>query len=129
MSLFLRNDAGGCRFDGLENKAECLGAPMQIVDHPRAVTGLVEGRAGVDVLHPGTQGVVEQDCNLARRGVVRLRLADARREPPVESTQRRVGPSNGYGSKPEERRSSVPATACWGRERLAARDLVARCQA
>ena len=85
---------------------------MQIMDYPRAVACLVERRTGIDVLHSVTYGVVEQDCDLARRGGHRLGLADARREPPVECAQRGVGPSNGYGSKAQERRGPAPATAC-----------------
>ena len=108
---FLRNGDAECRLHGLENEAECLGAPMQIVDHPRAVACLVERRAGIDVLHSVTHGVVEQDCDLARRGGHRLGLADARREPPVEGAERSISPSNGYGSKPQKRRSPAPGTA------------------
>ena len=85
---------------------------MQILDHSRAVSCLVERRAGVNVFHPVTHGVVEQDGDLARRGSYRLGLADARRKPPVECAQRRVGPSNGYGSKPQKRRGPAPGAAC-----------------
>src|SRR5271165_5513714 len=42
---FLRNGNSSCRLEGLEREAEGLRAPMQIVDHPRAVSGLVERRA------------------------------------------------------------------------------------
>src|SRR6202011_2201342 len=128
--LFLRNDddARG-RLHGLENKSECLGAPMQIVHYPRAVTCLVERRTGVDVLHSMTHSIVEQDCDLACRGRHRLGLADARREPPVECAQRGVGPSNSYGSKAQERRGPAPATACSRREHFPAGDLIAWRQA
>ena len=72
---------------------------MQIMDQPLAVACLVERRAWIDVLHSVTYSVIEQDCDLARRGRHRLGLANARRKPPVECAQRGVGPSNGYGSK------------------------------
>jgi hypothetical protein len=81
---FLRNGDAGCRRYGLERKAENLCAPMQIVDDPGPIAGLVEGCARVDVVHPVTNGVVEQDGNFARRGGDRLGFADARREPPIE---------------------------------------------
>ena len=84
---------------------------MQIVDYPRAVACLVGRRTGVDVLHSVTHGVVEQDCDLARRGGHRLGLADACREPPVEGAERGIGASNGYGSKPQKCRSAAPGTA------------------
>src|ERR1019366_1833356 len=119
---FLRNDDARWRLHGLENKSECLDTPMQIVHYPCAVARLVVRCTGVDVLHSMTHGVIEQDCDLACRGGHRLGLANARREPPEEGAQCRVGPSNAYGSKPQERRSSAPATARSGREDLAARD-------
>ena len=37
-----------------------------------------------------------------------IAFADARREPPVECAQCRVGPSNGYGSKSQKRRGPAP---------------------
>ena len=77
---------------------------MQILDHSRAVSCLVVRRAGVDVFHSVTHGAVEQDGDLARRGSYCLGIADACRKPPVECALRRVGPSNGYGSKPQKRR-------------------------
>jgi hypothetical protein len=85
---------------------------MQVVYYPRAVPRLVERRTGVDILHSVTHGVIEQDCDLARRSGHRLGLTDARREPPVEGAQRGVGPSNGYGSEPQERRGASPAATC-----------------
>src|SRR3984893_13555236 len=109
---FLRNGGARGHLHGLENKSECLGAPMQIIDDSSAVACLVERRAGIDVLHSVPYGVIEQDCDLARRGRHRLGLADARREPPVECAQRGVGPSNSNRSKTQERRGPVPATAC-----------------
>ena len=57
---------------------------------------------GADVLHSVPYGIVEQDCDLARRGDDRLGLADARREPPVE------GADWCYGSKPQQCRSAPP---------------------
>ena len=38
---FLRNGDTSFGLQGLENKPECLGTPVQIVDHPRAVACLV----------------------------------------------------------------------------------------
>lgn len=38
---FLRSGSTDFRLQGLENKAECLGTPMQIVDYSRSVTRLV----------------------------------------------------------------------------------------
>jgi transposase-like protein len=107
---FLRNDDVSFRLHWLENKAECFGATMKIRNHPRAVACLVERCTGVDVLHSVAHGVVEQNRDLARGGGDRLGLADARREPPVEGAQRRIGPPDGHGSKPQERRSPAPAT-------------------
>jgi len=39
---FLRNDATGRGLNWLKNKAECLGAPMQIFDCPLTVSGGVQ---------------------------------------------------------------------------------------
>src|ERR1700680_1718085 len=111
-SGFLRNDDARCRIHGLENKSECLGAPMQIVNYACAVACLVVRCTGIDILHSVTHGVVEQDCDLARCRGHRLSLANTRREAPEEGTQRRVGPPDAYGSKPQERRSSAATTAC-----------------
>jgi hypothetical protein len=71
---FLRNGAR-CRLHRLENKPECFGVSMQIIDDPGAIACFVERRAGVD--HSVTHGVVEQNCDLARRGGHRLGFADA----------------------------------------------------
>src|SRR6266404_8837290 len=57
-----------CWLRGVENKPERLGAPMQILDHALAVPGLVERRTRIDVLHSMAHGVIEQNCDLARRG-------------------------------------------------------------
>src|SRR6516225_3348490 len=126
---FLRNGDARYRLYGLEREAEGLCAPMQIVYDAGPIAGLVERRARVDVVHAVTHGVVEQDSDLACGGGDRLGLADARREPPVESAQRRVSPSDGYGGKPQERRGPAPRTASARREHLAAGDLVTRRQA
>ena len=75
--LFLRNDGTSLWLKGLENEAECLGAPMQIVDYSRAVACLVGRGPGVDVLHSVTHGVVEEDCDLSSRGGHGLSLTDA----------------------------------------------------
>ena len=63
--------------EGLENKTESLGTPMQIVDYSRAVACLVGRGPGVDVFHSVTHGVVEEDCDLAGRGGYSLCLTDA----------------------------------------------------
>ena len=75
---FLRNGSTGFRLQGLQNKAECLGTSVQIVDHPRTVARLVGRGPGIDVIHSVTHGVVEQNCDLAGRGGDCLGLADAR---------------------------------------------------
>ena len=77
--LTLENDYGdaGGGLEGLENKAERLGTPTQIIDHPLAIAGLVERRARIDVLHSVTDGVIEQDRDLACSGGHRIGLADA----------------------------------------------------
>jgi hypothetical protein len=74
---FLRNDGTSLWLEGLENKAECLSTPMQIVDYSRAVACLVGRGPGVDVLHSVTHGVVEEDCDLSSRGGHGLSLTDA----------------------------------------------------
>jgi hypothetical protein len=83
-------------------------------DYGPAACGSVsrERRAWIDVLHSVTYSVIEQHCDLARRGRHRLGLANTGREPPVECAQRGAGPSNGYGSKAQERSGPAPATAC-----------------
>src|SRR5208337_1936531 len=48
--------ATGRRLNWLKNKAECLGAPMQIFDHPLTVSGVVERRTRVDIFHSVTHG-------------------------------------------------------------------------
>ena len=108
---FLRNGSTSFWLHGLENKAECLGTPMQIVDHPRAVACLVRRRSGIDVFHSMTHGVVEQHCDLAGRGGDRLGLADAGREPPVKGAERGVGASDGDGSKAQKRRCPAAGPA------------------
>ena len=80
-AAFLRN---GHRRRWLEDEAEGLGAPMQVGDNPRAIAGLVGGRPRVDVVHPVTEGIVEENRDLACGRGDRLDLADARGEPPVE---------------------------------------------
>jgi hypothetical protein len=97
---FLRNGDAGRWVYGLEHKAEGLRSPMQIVNHPRAVSGLIGRRTRVYIFHPVLHGIVEQHCDLARRGGHCLGLADARREPSVEGAQCGVGSSHGCGSKP-----------------------------
>src|SRR5512142_295280 len=59
---FLRNGSttDGRRLNWLKDKAECLGAPMQIFDHPLTVSDVVERRTRVDIFHTVTHGVVEQ---------------------------------------------------------------------
>jgi hypothetical protein len=79
---------------------------MQIVNHPRAVSGLIGRHTRVYILHPVLHGIVEQRCDLARRGGHCLGLADARREPSVEGAQCGVGSPQGCGSKPQVRRGS-----------------------
>jgi hypothetical protein len=49
----------------LEHKAEGLRSTMQVVNHPRAVSGLVGRCARVYVFHPVLHGIVEQHCDLA----------------------------------------------------------------
>ena len=74
----LRNGSTDFRLQGLENKAECLGTPMQIVDHSRPVTRLVGRGSGIDIVHSVSHSIVEQNCDLAGRGGHGLGLADAR---------------------------------------------------
>jgi hypothetical protein len=74
---FLRNDD---RRRWLEDEAEGLGAPTQVVDDPCTITGPVGGCARVDVVHSVTDGVVEENRDLARSRGDRLDLADARGE-------------------------------------------------
>ena len=73
-----RNGSTYFRLQGLENKAECLGTPMQIVDHSRPVTRLVGPGPGIDIVHSVSHSIVEQNCDLAGRGGHGLGLADAR---------------------------------------------------
>jgi hypothetical protein len=123
---FLRN---GHRRRWLEDEAEGLGAPTQVADDPRTITGLVGGRPRVDVVHPVMQGVVEENRNLARGRGDRLDLADARGKPSVEGTQGGVGSPDRYRGEPQERRGPAARAARARREHLATRDLVARRQA
>ena len=99
---FLRNGGTSFGLQGLENKPECLGTPVQIVDHPRAVARLVRRGSGIDVFHSMTHGVVKQHCDLAGRGGYRLGLADAGREPPIKGAERGVRASDGDGSKAQK---------------------------
>src|SRR5262245_63550039 len=73
---FLRNGSSSFGLQGLENKPECLGTPMQIVNDSGAVAGLVGRGPWIDILHSVPHSVVEQDCDLAGRGGHRLGLAD-----------------------------------------------------
>src|ERR1700733_12863602 len=61
---------------GLEHKAEGLRSPMQVVYHSRAVSGLISRRTRVYIFHPVLHGIVEQHCDLARRGSHCLGLSD-----------------------------------------------------
>jgi hypothetical protein len=83
-NAFLRNGNAWGWVYGLERKAEGFRSPMQIVNHPCAVSGLVGGRARVYIFHPVLHRVIEQHCDLARRGGHCFGFADARREPSVE---------------------------------------------
>ena len=75
---FLRNGSPDFRLQWLENKAECLGASMQIADHSRPVTRLVGRGPAIDIVHSVSHSIVEQNCDLAGRGGHGLGLADAR---------------------------------------------------
>ena len=76
-----------------------------------------------------TQGVIEENCDLARGRGDRLDLPDARGKPPVKGTQGGVGSSDRYRGEPQERRGPAPRAARARREYLATGDLVARRQA
>src|SRR5712671_2603821 len=99
---FLRNGSTSFRLQGLQNKAECLGTSVQIVDHPCTVACLVGRGPGIDVIHSVAHSVVEQDCDLAGRCGDCLGLADAGRESSVKGAERSVGASDGYGSKAQK---------------------------
>src|SRR5712664_1247408 len=101
-SVFLRNGSTSFRLQGLQNKAECLGTSVQIVDHPCTVACLVGRGPGIDVIHSVAHSVVEQDCDLAGRCGDCLGLADAGRESSVKGAERSVGASDGYGSKAQK---------------------------
>jgi hypothetical protein len=68
-------------------------------------------------------GIVEQDCDLARRGGDRLGLADARREPPVEDAE------CGLRQQAQQCRSAPAGAARSRRQHFAFGALVARRQA
>src|SRR5258705_7759315 len=91
---FLRNGSTSFRLQGLQNKAECLGTSVQIVDHSRTVACLVGRGPRIDVIHPVTHSVVEQDCDLAGRCGDCLGLADAGRASSVKGAERSVGASD-----------------------------------
>ena len=71
---FLRNGGTSFGLQGLEKKPECLGTPVEIVDHPRSVARLVRRGSGIDVFRSMTRGVVKQHCDLAGRGGSALAL-------------------------------------------------------
>jgi hypothetical protein len=89
---FLRNGAR-CRLHRLENKPECFGASMQIIDDPGAIA----------VFRRTTRRGRHTPFRDARRYRTELRscapwrsplgFADARRKSPVEGAQRRVSAS------------------------------------
>ena len=62
--------------DELRQRSDDLSKSLD-VDHPRTVACLIERRAGIDILHSMTHGVIEQNCDLAGRGGHGLGLADA----------------------------------------------------
>src|SRR6201993_4876160 len=126
LQAFLRN---GRRCRWLEDEAEGLGTATQILDDPRAITDFVGGRAGISVVHPVTQGVVEENRDLACGGGGWLDLADARGEPPVKGSESGVGSSHRHRGEPQERRGPAPRAARARREHLAPGDLVAWRQA
>ncbi len=103
----------------MEDEAKGLGTPMQVLDDPGTITGLVGGRAGVDVVHPVTQSVIKENRDLARSRGDRLDFADARGEPPVKGTQGGVGSSNRHRGEPQERRGPAPRAARTRRKRRA----------
>ena len=47
-----RNDRISFRLQGLKNEAECLGTPVQIIDHQCAVTCLVRRGCGIEYSIP-----------------------------------------------------------------------------
>src|SRR3954467_10901779 len=65
---FLRNGSTYFWLQGLKNKTECLGTPMQIVDHSRPVTRLIGRGPRINIVHSVSHGIVEQNCDLAGRG-------------------------------------------------------------
>ena len=99
---FLRNSSTSFQLQGLQDKAECFGTSVQIVDHPCSVASLVGRGPGIDVIHSVAHNVVEQDCDLAGCCGDCLGLADAGRESPVKGTERSVGASDCYGSKAQK---------------------------
>ena len=62
------------------------------------------GSTWVAVFHAVTQGVVEQDGDLARRRSDRFGFADARRKASVEGPQRGLGAPDGDRGQPQQRR-------------------------
>src|SRR5712671_4493631 len=106
-----RNGSTSFRLQGLQNKAECLGTSVQIVDHSRTVACLVGRGPGIDVIHSVAHSVVEQDCDLAGRCGDCLGLADAGRESSVKGAERSVGASDGYGSKAQKSCGPTAGTA------------------
>src|SRR3954454_23563889 len=65
----------------LEDVAQRLGPPLEIGEDALLVALLVVGSAGIGIVHPMTQGVIEEHRDLAGGGGDGLGLADARGQP------------------------------------------------
>src|SRR4051794_17306516 len=78
-STFLRNPhrgRGGISL--LEDVAQRLGPPLEIGENALLVALLVVGGAGIGIVHPVTQGVIEEHRDLTGSGGDGLGLADTR---------------------------------------------------
>src|SRR4051794_12185317 len=62
----------------LEDVAQRLGPPLEIGENALLVALLVVGGAGIGIVHPVTQGVIEEHRDLTGSGGDGLGLADTR---------------------------------------------------
>ncbi len=108
-SPFLRNSLG-CR-NRSQFKAECLGAALEVGQDAGSMAIFIRRSARIVIGHAKTEGIVEQDSDLARGRSHGLLLTDPGRQPSMERTQSRIATPDGRRCQPQQGRGSPNASA------------------
>lgn len=88
-------------FNRLQGEAEVDGATLQLLDYTLTIARFVLIGAWILVSHAESHCAVEQDGNFARCGRHRLRFSNARSQPPLERTERRLCAAHGRCHQPQ----------------------------